>query len=1055
MPNEKNYSGSTEESQPKGNLSIAAIKRPAAVIIMMIAVIVVGVLGYTQLATNLLPDITYPFIKVYINWKGATPEEIEDNIATVVERKMSTVDDLDYLDSQCTEGLYTLLVYFDYNADRDVAYQDVLAKIGLVRKQLPKDAEEPLILKADPSQLPVIDLLITSGAMDLTKLRTYVENELQDQFTGVEGTAGTEVSGGLQREIRVLLDPLKLQAYGVTVDKVAQRLNDENIELQAGRVTTNQRDFIVRTLGDFNSVYDIQNLIISKKGNSLVYLKDIADVKDAHDVQRIKTKMNSTEGVKLSVFKQAAANTVEVSGKVRQRLDELKLSLPASIKMDITYDQADYIRSAVSGVRDAALIAALLVVLVTALFLSGWKRVLIVSLTLPVTLSAAFFIMKLLNFSINIFSLGGLVVAVTVLLDDAVVVLENITRIQEEEPDEKHPVQKGVTQVLKAVTVATFTFIALFLPFLLVPGMTSLLFRELIIIVAVTIAISRTVSQTVTPSITALFFPEERPVRVKKGIISKLTDKMMSGLVSIYKPVLNLSLKFRWIVMAIVLGLFVLGIYFLQNIGSEFLPKADDSSIMVKVKMPTGASMEQTDKVVQQIQNVIKDEPGIEKYSSISGGRVWGLVTYENANEGEVDIQLVPPSKRKMNTDEFVDKLTPIVQQKVKYPGAKIKVSHTKMKGIPMTGDYDIEVEVIAPRSEAMENIFENASKIAEVLKEVNGLTGVDVSIDVTKPEYQIIVDRQKAVDLGFNVSQVATTVKSMVDGVIPTQYKEKGYYYPVRVVVNETDIKSKKDLEDIVFVSPNGGNLNLSNIANVIQQTGPLEIDRRDQNRIIKATANVSGISVGEATNVIKERLANFNLPAGYKIHFGGQSQMLAENFKSMILILIIAMFFAYVVLVIYFENFIKPFMILVRVPLSLIGVSLALFLTNQPIGVTVMIGFIILAGIEINQGVLLITFIDDLRKDGMNLLDAIQKAAVVRLRPILMTDIVGIVGLLPLALSIGEGTELLKPMAIAVIGGLVFGLLLVFLFLPALYLIFVRKDSFGEKRKEFKISN
>jgi len=493
MSSNNKYSDSIEESRSKGNLSLTAIKRPVSVIILMIAVFVM--LGYTQLATNLLPDITYPMIKVYVNWKGATPEEIEDNIATVVERKITTVDDLDYIESQCTEGLYTLLVNFDYKADRDVAYQDVLAKMGLVRKLLPKDAEEPLIFKADPSQLPVIDLLITSDAMDLTTLRTYVENELQDQFTTVEGTAGTEVSGGLRREVRVFLDPLKLQAYGITIDKVTQRLRDENIELQGGRVTSDQKDFIARTIGEFKSVEDIKNLIVAKSNNSsIVYLKNIADVKDAHAVQRIKTKMNKTEGVKLSVFKQAGANTVEVSDKVYQKLHELKASLPPSITMEVIYDQADYIRSAVSGVRDAALIAALLVVLVTALFLNGWKRVFIVALTLPVTLFGTFFFMNLLNFSINIFSLGGLVVAITVLLDDAVVVLENITRIQEEEPDEKHPVQKGVTQVLKAVTMATFTFIALFLPFLLIPGLTSLLFHELIIIVAITLALSRTVS---------------------------------------------------------------------------------------------------------------------------------------------------------------------------------------------------------------------------------------------------------------------------------------------------------------------------------------------------------------------------------------------------------------------------------------------------------------------------------------------------------------------------------------------------------------------------------
>jgi hydrophobe/amphiphile efflux-1 (HAE1) family protein len=1031
-------------------LSAIAIRKPAAIIILMIAIVVVGILGYTQLATNLLPDITYPMIKVYVTWRGATPEEIEDNIATVIERKIATVDNLDYMETQCTEGLYALQVNFTYNANRDIAYQDVLSKLGLVRKNLPKDAEEPLVFKADPSQLPVMDLLITSDQIDLTKLRTYVENELQDQFTSIQGTAGTEITGGLKREIRIHIDPVKLQGYGITVDKVIQRLKDENLELLGGRVTSERKDYIVRTVGEFSKVNELENLILTKgKNDALVFLKDVAEVKDSYAVQRLKTKLNSQEGVKLSVFKQAGANTIEVSDLVLKKLKELRGFIPPSIKLDIIYDQASYIRSAVAGVRDAALIAAILVVLITAFFLTGWKRVVIVSLTLPVTLLGTFFFMQILNFSINIFTLGGLVVAITVLLDNCIVVLENITRIQEEEREEKNPVQKGAVQVSGAVLTATLTFIALFLPFLLVSGFVSLLFSELIITIAITITLSLIVALTLTPTLTALFFKEGKHVEIKKGIISKLANGLIKLIIRPYKPILKWSLRLRWIIVLIALGLFLVGIIFLNKIGSEFLPKADDGLITIKLKMPTGTSMEQSHRVISQIEEFVRKQKYIEKYSSLSGGKIWGLVTYEIANEGEVNIQLIEPSKRKMSTDEYVDFLNPLIQKNINFPGAKIKVFHTKLKGIKQTGEFDIEIEVIAPRSEPIENIFDNATKISGLLKEVNGLIGIDVSIDITKPEYQIFVNRAKAVDQGLNVNQIASTIKSSIDGAVPTQFKEKGYYYPIRVVVDENNIKSLNDVENLSLYPLSGSKIRLNTIAEVIQSSGPLEIDRKDQNRVIKATANVIGRSVGEATADVEKTLSKFPLPAGYKLNYGGQSQMLRENFQTMIIILIIALFFAYVVLVINFENFIKPFIILIRVPLSLIGVSYALYLTNQPIGVTVMIGFIILAGIEINQGVILITFIDQLREEGMILIDAIQRAAVVRLRPILMTDIVGIIGLLPLALSIGEGTELLKPMAIAVIGGLIFGLILVFLFLPALYYIFekrkIKKQTFS----------
>lgn len=1025
-------------------LSIVAIQRPAATIILMAAVAVVGILGYSQLPTNLLPDITYPLVKVYVTWRGATPEEIEDNIATVIERKIATVDNLDYLESQCTEGLYTLLVNFDYSADRDIAYQDVLAKMGLVRKLLPRDAEEPLIIKADPAQLPVMDLLITSESMDLTKLRTWVENYLQDQFVSVYGTAGTDVSGGLKREIRVHLQQEKLQGYGITLDKVLQRLRDENIELLGGRVTSERKDFIVRTVGEFQNVADIRNVIVSTTPNGqTVLLQDVASVSDAHAVQRLKTKLGPVEGVKLSVFKQVGANTVEVSDRVRQRLEELRTVLPPTVKMEVIYDQADYIRSAVAGVRDAALIAAVLVVLVTAFFLSGWRRVLTIVLTLPVTLLGTFFFMWILGYSVNILSLGGLIVAITVLLDNAVVVLENITRLQIEVKEEKRPVQTGAVQVSGAVLTATLTFMALFLPFLLVAGLTSLLFKELIVTVAITIGLSLLVALTVTPTLTALLFPEDKEVSAKAGLVSRIADWLLHSLIRGYRPVLRLALRYKWAVIVIVLAFFGLGIFFLQQLGTEFLPKADDGLITVKVKMPPGTSMEATDKVLSQIAAVVEKQPYIELYSVLSGGKVWGLVTYEIANEGEVDIQLVHASKRPMTTDQYVAKLGPIIQQAVKAPGAKIKVFHTKMKGIRAIGEFDIEVEVIAPRSEPMERIYQTAASIAGRLRSIPSLSNVDVSIDISKPEYQIFVDRQRAMDLGLSVNQIATTVKSMVDGAVPTWYKEEGYYYPIRAVLDEREVISQKDIEDIALFSPKGSLIYLRDVAKVLPRVGPVEIDRKDQARSIKATASVVGSSVGEATASVKRALSTFPLPPGYTLHYGGQSQMLTENINSMILILVIALFFAYVVLVVNFEDFLKPFMILIRVPLSLIGVSFALWLANQPVGVTVMIGFIILAGIEINQGVLLITFIDELRREGMGLLEAIQQAAFIRLRPILMTDLVGIIGLLPLALGLGEGTELLKPMAIAVIGGLVFGLLLVFLFLPPLYLIFARATS------------
>ena len=1024
-------------------LTIQSIKRPAGTIILMIAMMVVGIMGYLRLPVNMLPDITYPLIKVYIYWPGATPEQIENEVASVVERKMATVDNLDYIESTSEDGLYSLLVNFDYTVNRDVAYQDVLAKMGLVRKELPKEVEEPLIFKADPSQLPVVELLVTDENKSITQLRTWTQNELQDQFASVKGSAGTAISGGTPREIRIHIDPLKLQGYNISVSQVLQRIKDENIDLPGGRMTTPTRDYLVRTYGEFQNINDIKNLIVARSSNgATVLLKDVADVLDFHAVQKIRNRFNGKEGVRISIFKQAEANAVEVSDHLKKRLAELKDELPPSAHLDLIYDQAEYVRQATNGVRDAVGIAALLVILVTAFFLSGWKRVVSLILSLPVTMFGAFFLMQLLGFSINIFTLGGLVVSMSVILDNAIVMLENITRIHETEPNEPKPIQKGALQVSGAIITATITFLSLFIPFLLIPGLTSLLFRELIITIAIIIFLSMVVSLTITPSLMALFYPEGKPLKSeKKGLINRLADGSVNGIIRVYKPMLNWSLKFRWIVLLMFVLLLIPGYYFLTKTGSEFLPPADDGLITIKMILPTGTSMEQTDKALVKVQEALSEKKYIESYTTLSGGHIWGLVTYENGYEGEVDVQLVTASKRPMNTEDYVKALQPEIMKAVKVPGAIVKVMHTKMKGIKMTGNFDIEMEVLAPRSEPMTKVFKTTSEIAAMMRQKDYLTGVDVSLRLTKPEYQVKVDRQKAFDLGLSLADIGNTVRTMVGGTVPSSYKDGAYYYPIREVLNEKTVSSQQDLENIYLLSPRGTKIPLNAVATVEQKAGPMQIDRKNQDRMVKATANVIGISVGDATANLKKEMDRIQLPAGYKLNYGGQSQMLGENMQQMMVILLLALFLAYVVLVLYFESFLKPLLIIIRIPLSLAGISFALFITGTPLSVTALIGIIILTGMEINNGVLLITFIDELREQGRGVVYAIKKAAEVRLRPILITAINGFAGLLPLALTLGDGTEMLKPMAIVVIGGLIMGLFLVFFFIPVVYMILYGK--------------
>ena len=1027
-----------------------SLKKPVSVIMLMLSAYVLGIMALLTLPVNLLPDIVYPLVKVNINWRGATPEDIENQIADLVEQKVATVDDLDYISSTCMDGAYELLVNFDFRADRDVAYQDVVAKMGIVRKNLPRDADEPTIIKADPSQLPVVDLLVTSEAWDVVRLRTWVDNYLNLLFTSVPGAAGTDVSGGVKREIRVLADPFKMQAKGVNADLLARRLKDENVELSGGRVTTGRKEFLVRTKAEFADVEEIKNTVVTTdKYGKTVYIKDVAEVKDGGDIQRIKTKLNSKEGVKLSIFKQVAANTLDVEAAIKQRLKEIQPLLPPGIKLAPIYTQGAYISAANTGVRDAALIAMLLVVLVTWFFLGTWKRTLVIILSMPVSMLITFFCMKVLGFSFNIFSLGGLILAITIILDDSVIVLENITRHQENELEAggaRRPAQElialATNEVSQALLFAVLTFVALFLPFLLVPGLATLLFRELIIIVSIAVFSSRIVSITVTPLLVKLLHEQ-----AQAGAGRPFGEELLEKLKAKYRATLLWALAKKKQVMWATALLFAAGLFSFGLVGREFLPKADDGQITIKVKMPSGSSMRETEKALSNIEKKVKELPGVDRYFSIAGGRVWGLVTYELSNEGQVDVYLVPRDERPLDTDAYIAKYGAELQQSAQYPGAKVNVFHTKMKGIRQEGEYDVEVELYAPKTMSINDLYALATKTLGEIKEIKGLSALDISIDVSKPEYQLILNRARAADLGFSALQAAELVKTYVDGKIAANYKDGGYYYPIRLVVDEAAIGGKEDIANMPVLSPRNLPVYLRDLGRLVYSVGPVEIQRKDQMRLIKVTASVVGADVGKTTDQVYKKVGTMVFPPGVYVRAGGQAKMMADNFKALASVLVLALFFAYIILAIQFESFLWPALILVRIPLSLIGISLALLLTGSALGITVIIGVLILAGIEVLHGVVLLTFIQELIADGMPLEKAVVEGAVLRMRPILMTFFVGIMGLLPLALGLGEGTELLKPMAIAVIGGLLFSIYLTFYFMPAAYVALMEmKTRYGK---------
>ncbi len=1021
-----------------------AIKRPVATLSLMLLAAVLGVIGYLRLPVDFLPEVTYPMVRVHIYWPGATPEEIADNIAEPVEQVLATVDNLDFLESSSIEGQYTLRVNFEYGTDIDVAYQDVVAKMGLATRRLPADVDPPVMFKADPSQLPISQLIIMSESRDLINLRTWVENILQDQFLAIRGVAGTEVLGGLRREIRVYLNPDRVSAYNLTLEQVIRRLRDENIERLAGRVTEGHREFILRTTAEFRDLDEIRNQVVSLPGQPQVLLKDLARVEDTHEDQRVITRFKSGPAIKLNILKQADANTVEVAEDVQRLIEQLMETAPADIHFDVVENQADYIKDSIAGVTNAAIGAVILVVLVIFLFLGHWRQVLVMLIALPLTILFNFFVMQVSGFSLNIFSLGGLVVAMGVVLDNSIVVIENITR-------RTHKAQPGpggtalnsddvtasaTSQVAMAVIAATMTFLALFLPFLLVSGLTTLLFRELIITIAGIVIISLVVSLTVTPTLAHYLMVKPGKGKQKDNFF----DKIILGLNRLYASLLKGLLKFRWLVILFFIILMGGTLFFAQQLGSEFLPSVDDGRIMIKTIQPTGTSLAKTDSLLARIENVVTDDPYVDKYFTLSGGRVWGLITYEIANEGQIDIELVPRNQRPYSTREYVEMLRPKVMQYAE-PGVRLIVVQARMRGIRRTGDSEVEVKV---RGQDMERLNDIARQVVQQMNEVNGLTNIRIGTQINKPEYQIQINRERLADMGISAQTVATAARSLVDGTVATHIRESGELYNVRVMLPESRIRSRQDIENMYIDVPGGNKIPLRNVARVEHRLGPVEVVRENQVMQIVVSSDVAqGANIGQVAQSVEEQLNAFDLPEGYSFELGGQVYLMQESQNEMTQIILFALFFAFIILAIQFNSFRQPFLILLGVPFAFVGVVTAMLLTGYPMGATVLIGVVIMIGGIATQGVVLVSFVNEYRDRGMSIKEAILEGAPLRLRPILMTQATTVLGLLPLALNLGEGGDMLQPMAIAVIGGLLFSLLVTLMLLPCLYYIFEKRKN------------
>ena len=1012
-----------------------SVTRRLATSAIVTALVVLGLYGLWRLPVDFLPDVTYPLVKVQIKWPGATSEEIDTDIADPVERLIATVDNLDSLKSTSRTGLYALNVNFDYGTDTDVAFQDVQAALTRAKPDLPDNAEEPFVFKADPSQLPVIQVAINSEHWGPVRVREWTDNWLQDRILATRGVAGTEVIGGLKREIRILLDAAAIEKYKLGLTTILETLRKENVEKTGGRITVGSQEIIARTTGKFDSLDDIRSVLIARSQQNKIHLGDIAEVRDAHEDERVITRFNGEDCVKLSVLKEAEANTVEVARAVEQRILELKPAFPEELQISYVENQATYVQQSINGVRNAAIGAAVLLIIVVYLFLGSIRQVMVMGVALPLTMVLNFGLMKVAGFSLNIFSLGGLVVAIGVVLDNSIVVLDNISRLRREQPGEDIVRQSvdATDQVGPAILAATLSFLALFVPFLLVPGLISLLFRELILVMAGIVVISLAVAVTVTPMLAATLLNNPR-LFCQKTRFERFFDRVTQA----YGWALGKVLRIPWAVMAVFLAILVGAALLFGRVGTEFLPMMDDGQLMVKVKLPVGASVEETNRALAKIEARISDDPRIESIFRLSGGQVRGLYTYEISNEGQLDIQLVPRAERQVSTAQYVQSLRKKVR-KIPLPGVKAMAKQSPIKGIKGGHASDIVVEISGQDTGELARL---AERTADIMRQVEGLTNVYVSMDLSRPEYQVRIDRTKAAELGVSVAEVADSLQTLITGTVPTRYREGSEYFDIRVLVPEVGLGSREAVADLPLRTEQGETLRLRDVASVVPAMGPVEIIREDQAKQVTVEADMTGGDLADAVSRVRRSLVDMDRPAGYEFNFGGRAELMSEMKDTVLGVLVFALFFSFIILTVQFNSLKLPAMILGCVPVCLAGAIYLLYLSGMLLGATVIIGLLVVIAVTVNDGVLLLTFAGEIQENqGLGRFESIVQAAKIRLRPRVMTTTTSMMGFLPLALNLGEGGAMLQPMAVAAIGGLTTEMAVALFMMPCLYVVMAKE--------------
>ncbi len=1045
-------SDNTAQKNRKEGLASYAIRRPIGTMAITSVIIVLGFFFLDRLPVDLLPEITYPQIRVTVNYPGTAPEVMEQQITRVLESNLAATENLVRITGRASEGRTNIELYFDYGTDIDVALQDASRNLEFARTQMPQDIDPPRIFKYDPSQDPVFVAGFSSPMRTPIEVRDWMENELSPQLQALQGVGGVQVAGGLVRELQVVVDVDRLNSYGLSMNDVTTALEEENRDIAAGQVTSDRFDVMAKTDGRFTSVDDIASVRLRLPGeNRTIRVDEVADVRDTHRDQRLFVRLNGTSSMELSITKLPEANTLAVIERIKTELDRLEGSgfIPDDIQYNITTDQSFFITSSIGAVSSAAILGGVLAMLVVLLFLGSLRKSFVIGLSIPIAIMATFALMGMSNLTLNIMSLGGLALGVGLLLDNAIVMLENIFRHNEElKKSAEDSAHEGAAEVSSAVVASTMTNLAAVLPFLLITGLASMLFSELILTIAFAILASLAAALTLVPMLAALLSKVKYRSGLEESRFNRAFNSGLKKLTNFYANSLRSVLKFRW---GIAVGAFLLlggTLYLMDNLGNEFLPQVDDGNFGVNFSMPSGTTPDQTNYHAYRVEEAIQSMPYVESVFSLVGGHLSEGVINERPGTARFSVNLIPASERReMTPNEWVDQMQTKLDS-LEIPGARTRVSPPSISGIRTNpAGSEISIGIVGDDVEVLDNIGQD---LLYLLDDIPGLINFQISRDDRSPLLQVDVDRERATALGLKIGDIGDAIRTSVLGAVPTRFATGSAEYDVRVMLSRDRVKHDEDLSQILMFRPDGGSVPLADVASFRLTDGPAHIERENQVRVLRMDGEVNPniTDVGTVNDHIRERMTDYELPQGYSLIFGGEEEVIQETNRILITVTLLAIFLVFVVMAVQYERLANPLVILTAVPLALIGVGAGLLITGINLSAPVMLGVILLVGIVVNNAILLVEYIEIGKEEKeLDVFDAVVDAGSIRFRPILMTTFTTVCGMLPLAIGMGEGSELMRPLAVSVVGGLLVSMFLTLFVVPSLYLII---NSFSEWMKQ-----